>query len=253
MKAMITLSNKTGFTVIFNHAKNTRKAISIGVLAMVMLAFTQQVSAQSMLDVSVGTSHQDNFFTNVAYRCQVSDKFRIGLEAQYGTPKYRFVDAKPIREGHSGTISVPLTLRLYEKERIRLDLYTKAGLRFQGVLDPDKNDTRDSILSSTAFVFEPGLLVTVQLSEKLNLQSGVTFPAIFQISPSALFENVYPGLLHLGINHKSSDKRIVFAKALFGGATGANGDSQKFGWSLQAGIRFNIGKRPTPSFVEPTF
>jgi hypothetical protein len=253
MKSLSKLFSKMPWAVIFNQAHAQNKTVSMGVLAIVLLFCTQWVSAQSMLDISVGTSHQDNFFTNAAYRYQVSDKFRIGFETQYGAPKYRFVEAKPIREGYSGTVSVPLTLRLYEKEQIRLDFYTKIGMRFQGVLDPDNNSNRDSILSSTAFVFEPGLLVTVKLNEKLNFQSGVTFPAIIQTGPSSIFENVYPGLLHLGANYQSTEKRIVFAKALFGGAVGGNGDTQKFGWSLQAGLRFNFGQKTSASFVEPTF
>jgi hypothetical protein len=253
MKNLTKLFSKMLRAVIFNQTTAQRKTISIGALALMALFFDQQVSAQSMFDVSVGTSHQDNFFTNIAYRYQVSDKFRIGFEAQYGAPKYRFVEAKPIREGYSGMISVPLTLRLYEKEQIRLDFYTKVGMRFQGILDPDKNDKRDSILNSTAFAFEPGLLVTVMVNEKLNFQSGITFPVLFQTSPSSIFENVYPGMIHLGVNYKLSEKRTVFAKTLFGGATGGDGDTQKFGWSLQAGFRFNFGQKPSSSFVEPSF
>jgi hypothetical protein len=230
-----------------------KKVIIHSLIVLSILLFADRIAAQSMVDISVGTSHQDNFFTNVAYRYQVSDKFRIGFEAQYGAPKYRFVEAKPIREGYSGTVSVPLTLRLYEKEQIRLDFYTKVGMRFQGILDPDKNDKRDSILNSTAFAFEPGLLVTVMVNEKLNFQSGITFPVLFQTSPSSIFENVYPGMIHLGLNYKSSEKRTVFVKTLFGGATGGDGDTQKFGWSLQAGLRFNFGQKPSSSFVEPSF
>jgi hypothetical protein len=230
-----------------------KKVIIHSLIVLSILLFADRIAAQSMVDISVGTSHQDNFFTNVAYRYQVSDKFRIGFEAQYGAPKYRFVEAKPIREGYSGTISIPLTLRLYEKEQIRLDFYTKVGMRFQGILDPDKNDKRDSILNSTAFAFEPGLLVTVMVNEKLNFQSGITFPVLFQTSPSSIFENVYPGMIHLGLNYKSSEKRTVFVKTLFGGATGGDGDTQKFGWSLQAGLRFNFGQKPSSSFVEPSF
>jgi hypothetical protein len=230
-----------------------KKVIVHSLIALSILLFADRIAAQSMVDLSVGTSHQDNFFTNIAYRYQVSEKFRIGFEAQYGAPKYRFVEAKPIREGYSGTISIPLTLRLYEKEQIRLDFYTKVGMRFQGILDPDKNDKRDSILNSTAFAFEPGLLVTVMVNEKLNFQSGVTFPVLFQTSPSSIFENVYPGMIHLGVNYKSSEKRTVFVKTLFGGATGGDGDTQKFGWSLQAGLRFNFGQKPSSSFVEPSF
>jgi hypothetical protein len=230
-----------------------KKVIIHSLIVLSILLFAENIAAQSMVDLSVGTSHQDNFFTNVAYRYQVSDKFRIGFEAQYGAPKYRFVEAKPIREGYSGTVSVPLTLRLYEKEQIRLDFYTKVGMRFQGILDPDKNDKRDSILNSTAFAFEPGLLVTVMVNKKLNFQSGITFPVLFQTSPSSIFENVYPGMIHLGLNYKSSEKRTVFVKTLFGGATGGDGDTQKFGWSLQAGLRFNFGQKPSSSFVEPSF
>jgi hypothetical protein len=230
-----------------------KKVIVHSLIVLSILLFADRIAAQSMVDISVGTSHQDNFFTNIAYRYQVSEKFRIGFEAQYGAPKYRFVEAKPIREGYSGTISIPLTLRLYEKEQIRLDFYTKVGMRFQGILDPDKNDKRDSILNSTAFAFEPGLLVTVMVNEKLNFQSGITFPVLFQTSPSSIFENVYPGMIHLGVNYKSSEKRTVFVKTLFGGATGGDGDTQKFGWSLQAGLRFNFGQKPSSSFVEPSF
>jgi hypothetical protein len=230
-----------------------KKVIVHSLIVLSILLFADRIAAQSMVDISVGTSHQDNFFTNIAYRYQVSEKFRIGFEAQYGAPKYRFVEAKPIREGYSGTISIPLTLRLYEKEQIRLDFYTKVGMRFQGILDPDKNDKRDSILNSTAFAFEPGLLVTVMVNEKLNFQSGITFPVLFQTSPSSIFENVYPGMIHLGVNYKSSEKRTVFVKTLFGGATGGDGDTQKFGWSLQAGLRFNFGQKSSSSFVEPSF
>jgi hypothetical protein len=219
----------------------------------IFLLLGGKITAQSMVDVSVGNSHQDKFFTNLAYRYAVSDKFRIGMEFQYGAPKYRLIEAKPIREGYAATIGVPLTLRLYDKEQIRLDLYAKPGLRFQGVLDPDKNDIRDSILNSTAFSFEAGLLVTAKLSEKLNLQSGVTFPLFYQIKPSAIFENIYPGLLHFGVNYMATEKSTVFVKTAFGGALGGNGDTQKFGWSLQGGVRFTIGEKTNANFVEPSF
>jgi hypothetical protein len=229
------------------------KTISIGILALVILFCTQQVSAQSMVDVSVGTSLQDNYFTTAAYRYQVSDKFRIGLEGQFGSTKYRLMQAKAITRGSASTISIPLTLRLYEKEQLRLDLYTKVGMRFQTLSDPTAKEVKDSLDASTAFIFEAGLLVTAKLSEKLNFQSGVTFPVAFQTSPTAIFENVYPGMLHAGLNYKTSEKSILFAKTLIGGAVGGNGDTQKLGWSVQGGVRFSFGQKPAASFVEPTF
>jgi hypothetical protein len=229
------------------------KILKISIFLISNLICSLQINAQSMLDVSVGTSHQDNFFTNVAFRKQVSEKFRIGLEAQYGAAKYRLIEAKPITEGYSTTIGVPLTLRMKEKDQIRLDFYAKPGLRFQGVIDPDKNDIRDSLLTSTAISFDAGLLLTVKVSETLNFQSGVTFPLFYQIRPSAIFENIYPGLLHFGGNYKIGEKSTFFAKTAFGAALGGGGDTQKFGWSLQGGVRFSFGKEVTPSFVEPSF
>jgi hypothetical protein len=229
------------------------KTITMGILALVILCSVQKVSGQSMLDVSVGTSLQDNFFTTAAYRYQVSDKFRIGLEAQFGSTQYRLMQAKAVTRGNASTFSVPLTLRLYEKEQLRLDFYTKVGMRFQSLSEPTAKEVTDSLDKSTAFVFEGGLLVTVKLSEKLNLQSGVTFPVAFQTSPSAIFENVYPGMLHLGFNYKTTEKSTIFAKSLVGGSVGGSGDTQKLGWSLQGGVRFNFGQKTTPTFVEPTF
>jgi hypothetical protein len=248
------VKSKNEFISILIHARRTSyKLLVFGFLAILMFINITQSKAQSMFDTSVGTSHQDNFFTNLAYRYQVGEKFRIGLEAQYGAVKYRMIDAKPITEGYSSTVSIPLTIRLYEKEKIRLDFYNKLGMRFQGILDPDNNDKRDSLLNSKAFVFEPGLLISVNLSEKLDLQSGFTVPVLFQTTPSSLFENVYPGLLHLGLSYKYSDRTTLFAKTMAGGATGGDGDTQKFGWAIQAGFRLNLSGRSIPSFVEPTF
>ena len=212
-----------------------------------------KTTAQSMVDVSVGTSHQDKFFGNIAYRYQLNERLRIGVEAQFGSVNYRLIDAKVIKSGYVGTIGVPLTLRLYEKERIRLDLYGKLGARLQGVLDPDGNDKRDSLLNSTALALDLGLLVTVQLNDRLNLQSGFSFPTYFQVAPTALFENTYVPILHLALNQKISSKNVLFLKTAFGAAVGGDGDTQKFGQSVQAGVRFNLGSAENASFVEPSF
>lgn len=230
-----------------------KKVVAHCLIVLSTLLFAEKIVAQSMVDISVGTSHQDAFFANLAYRYQVSEKFRIGIESQVGSVKYRLIDAKVIKEGYSTSVGVPLTIRLYQKDQIRLDLYTKIGGRFQGVLDPDKNDKRDSVLNSTALIFEPGLLVTVKLSEKLNIQSGVTFPVLYQVRPTALFENAYPAFIHLSLNQKMGANNILFVKTAFGSALGGSGDTQKFGKSIQAGIRFNFGQKENSSFVEPSF
>jgi hypothetical protein len=220
------------------------------IFCVMFLLMSSKISAQSVIDVSVGASLQDRFLTNVAYRYAKNDKFRIGLEAQLGSVKYRLIDAKPFTAGNVTHIGIPFTLRMNQKDQIRMDFYAKPGIRLQG-----KSNTNgsDSATSSTAFSFDGGLLLTVLLNKKSNLQSGVTFPLYYQINPSPIFENIFPGLLNFGGNYIATKKLSVFAKSAFGGALGGSGDTQKFGWSIQTGVRFTIGKTPATNFVEPSF
>ena len=87
-----------------------KKTFRVGVRAILTLVLTAKLSAQSMVDLSLGTSHQDNFFTNIAYRYQVSNKFRGGIEGQYGAAKYRLIHAKPITTGYVTALGLPLTI-----------------------------------------------------------------------------------------------------------------------------------------------
>jgi hypothetical protein len=223
------------------------------ILFAMFLLLGSKISAQSMLDVSVGSSHQDHFFTNAAYRYTISDRFRIGIEAQFGSTKYRMIEAKPIVNGSATTIGVPLTLRVSQKDKLRIDLYAKPGIRLHASPAADKNNILDSAKKSTAFSFDGGLVITAKLSDKLNFQSGVTFPLFFQVSPSPIFENIYPGLLHFGANYAATEKFTIFAKTAFGAALGGSGDTQKFGWSIQTGLRYALGQKPENNFVEPSF
>jgi opacity protein-like surface antigen len=228
---------------------NKRKLI----ISACMLLIGGSVSAQNLIDVSVGTSHQDNAFTNIAFRRSVSDKFRIGIEVTLGSTKYRMVDAKPVTTGSATSFAIPLSLKMYQKDQVRLDFYTKVGVRLHSAPDPNENNPLDSAKSSTAFSFEPGLLFTVKLAEKLNFQSALTFPLAYQFMPSPIFENIYPGMLHFGSNYKVTRSSTLFAKTNFGAALGGSGDTQKFGWSINAGLRFALGEKPTVNFCEPTF
>lgn len=221
--------------------------------ATVFLILTN-VSAQTLLDVSGGSSNSDYVFTNLAFRKQINDRFRIGVEAQAGSVRYRFIEAKPIREGYSTMLSVPLLYRLYQTEHIRLDLYTRIGIRFQGVIDPDDNDERDQTLTSTALNVEPGLMVSVPISEKLQLHGGLTLPNIFELSPEFIYENNISAITG-GASYRINDQKIFFIKALTGGAAGADGDSQKYSWSAQAGVRILLGKKPkgNPLVLESSY
>jgi hypothetical protein len=211
------------------------------------------VAAQNLLDISVGISNQDRLATQIAFRRQVSTRLRIGVEGQFGRPRYRFIDAKPITTGYFTQIGIPTSVRLYESSPLRLDFFAKPGLRFQGVIDPDANDMQDSLLSSTAATIDVGLLATVMVSEKFHFQGGITFPTVFQLSPSSLFENNTTAL-HGILGYRVRPNSIFFVKTQIGSAFGGDGDTQKFLWVLQTGVRFAIGKsqRGNPLVLEPS-
>lgn len=212
--------------------------------------------SQSYMDISIGSSQQDNFAVQFGLRKQFRPSFRAGIQYQYGSPNYRFIEAKPIQdEGYAHSISIPLNFRIYQQESLELYAYLNSGLRFQGVIDPDENDQRDSILTSSALVAEAGLLVNVLLSEQINFMSGVSFPIAYEFNPTNLME-MQATLIHAGLGFHNAKGRSFFFKANMGPAFGANGDTQKFLWALQAGIRFQLGKRNSnyaPGIIESSF
>jgi len=231
-----------------------KKNLTICAALLTALTF-QKAAAQSMVDVGFGTSTMDRYYTNLAYRYQVNDNLRIGLETQFSSPKYRFVEAKPFEKGYATTISIPLSFKITEQDRIRLDGFVRPGFRFQGIIDPDNNGIEDSLLNSRAVLFEAGLLVNVKLTEKLNLSSGILLPAAFEIAPTSLFEYMGTPNFTAGLSYLASPKTIVFIKGVTGPAFGASGDTYKYIWSVQAGVRFAFGKNTTTKslLIEPSF
>jgi hypothetical protein len=218
-------------------------------MAALALLLSLPLRGQTILDVSAGASKQDRVAVNLALRRQFGERFRGGLELQAAAPAYRFISAKPIREGYAFSASLPLAWRLAQEGPLRLDLFLRPGLRVQGVIDPDGNDQRDSILSSRALIFEPGLLLTFEASERLRLMSGVSFPLSYEVQPSALFENNVTAL-HGGLGWQAAPRTQLFVKALAGPAAGGDGDTQKFMASFQAGLRFSFGPKPATAPLE---
>lgn len=223
--------------------------------ALLALLPLQKASSQSLIDIGAGSSTLDRYFTNFAYRYQVNDNFRAGFEIQMSSPGYRFVEAKPFEKGYATTLSTPLSFKITEQGRLRLDGYVRPGVRFQGVTDPDNNGVEDSTLNSTAILFDAGLQVNVQLSEKLNLNSGIILPAGFEIAPASLFEYLGTPNITGGLSYLASIKTILFLKAITGPAFGADGDTYKYIWSVQGGIRLAFGKNPNNKslLLEPSF
>ncbi len=234
-----------------SHSSPLKKKIFFTAL---LCLFLFELKAQNMFDATVGTSNQDQVFVNLALRRQFSEKFRLGVDVHSGLVNYRFIGAKVIDEGVSTSINIPLMLRIHQRDRLRLDFYNKVGLRFQSVSSDYEQDKDLQASSSVGVSFEPGLLATFALSEKLSIQSGVTLPNLFEISPEFIYENNVTNLV-ANVGYKLSDTSLLMLKAGTGPAAGADGDSQKYTWSVQVGLRFLLGKNhPEASLItEPSF
>ncbi len=222
-------------------------------LALLCLALgAPSLSGQTLLDLGLGTSQQDRWASQLTLRRNFSPQFRAGLEVQFASPRNRFIEARPIDRGYAFHLALPLTYQIYQRETLQLFAFLKPSWRRQGIIDPDGNDQRDSLLRSTALAIEPGLFVNLLLGERLQAQSGVTFPTVFEIDPSQLFEN-QTTLIHAGLAYRSGARTQWFLNTNCGPAFGASGDSQKFLWSAQVGWRLALGTDLPTTIVEATF
>ncbi len=209
--------------------------------AILLLSILWSIStyAQSNVDIGIGSSQQDDIAIQANYGKQLTPKFTAGLQFQYGMPNYRFISAITFQDkGYSMALNAPLLFKINSESKLQLNLLLKPGVRFQGVKPEETNNTNGDY-KSTAIMFEPGLLLNISINDKLNIQSGVTFPIIYEVDPMVLFEN-QTTLLHAGGNYKITNNLRVFLNGNMGSSWGASGDSQKFLWSGQMGLRWNI-------------
>ena len=95
--------------------------------------------------------------------------------------------------------------------------------------------------STTAMTIDPGVIVTFKASEKLTFHTGLNLHTAIQLSPESIFEQFPSSFILAGANYAISDRVSLFTSNMFGPASGAAGDSEKFFWQMRAGIRFSFG------------
>jgi len=209
------------------------------VVLLFSILWSISTQAQSVLDIGFGSSQQDDIAIQVNYSKPLTPKFTVGIQYQYGMPNYRFISGITFKDkGYSTAISAPLLFKINSDNKLQLKLLLKPAVRFQGV-KPEETNNVNGDYKTTALMFESGLILNIPFNNKLNIQSGVTFPIIYEVVPTALFEN-QTTLLHAGVNYKIANNLRVFFNGNMGSSWGASGDSQKFSWSGQMGISWNI-------------
>lgn len=227
--------------------------LSVLLFFISMFFTTEFCYSQTSVDASIGSSFQDDFNAQFTLRKEFSSRLRAGFEFQYGSPKYRFVSTKVMTEGYSYSFSLPVSYLITAKESIQLFGIGRVGARFQGIIDPDNNDMRDSVLASTALISEFGLISSFGISEKVNLQSGISFPIAYELSPNSLTEYTWVKL-HFG-GSWAVKQNTFFLHANIGNAFGASGDTYKYIWSTELGIRRSFGesKNDESKLIQPSF
>ncbi|MEL6674779.1 MAG: hypothetical protein AAFR61_21405 [Bacteroidota bacterium] len=220
-------------------------------LLILSLVLGFQLPAQTQLSLTLGRSQQDNFLTHLNVSQVVNDRLSLGFSGQFGSPNLRFIEAKPIQdEGYAVSLALPGSFKLTESGKTQVFAFFQLGYRWQGIFDPDGNDMRDSILNSQALLGEIGLMVVRELGPRLNLQSGISFPIAYELQPTRLFENMTT-LIHAGLFYELESSALLYLRGTMGPSFGASGDSQKFLWSVQAGMAFSLSGS-VQSFTFPT-
>ncbi|MEL7529830.1 MAG: hypothetical protein AAFN10_00905 [Bacteroidota bacterium] len=192
--------------------------------------------AQS-LHLQIGTSNQDDIFAKAGFQTSFGERLTAGIEGQWSQYNYRFIGAKVVPAGNATWIGIPVSFKAYKSEALHLDFYLRSRLRFISFaedLDPNR---------STAIEIDPGLILTLPINERFQIQSGLMLKTIYELSPEPLLEQQLSSILLLGFNYAPTERLAISLQGQAGPTSGAGGDSMKFYSFLQVGLAYSFGER----------
>ncbi len=222
------------------------KQLLLGVL--ILLGY-RSTFAQIQTDLFFGSSKADQSFVTLRASSMVNEGIRVGVSYQFSNYRYRFVDARPVSDGVAHTFRVLLLGRIAESDLLRLDGFLQPGYRLLNVDPSVEQDFNYNFQSAQALILEPGLLVTLKASEKLNFHTGANMHMAWQVAPEALFEQFPSARILAGASYQVSDRWAVFTTTQTGPMSGAMGDSEKFFWQLALGLRYSLSPSPPNSQI----
>lgn len=193
------------------------------------------------LDMTYGSSKADYGFAMLRLSRQVSDRWRVGASYQFSDYRYRFIDARQVSDGFAGTLRLSGVVRLSETGGLRLDGFLHAGHRYIGLGTDAPQVFNYDFEPGHALILEPGLVVTLRASEAWNFHSGVNMHMAWQVAPEPLFEQFPSAHLLAGGSYRLKPRWTLFLTSQTGPMSGASGDTEKFFWQAQAGLRYAIG------------
>jgi hypothetical protein len=200
------------------------------------------LNAQIQLDLQYGSSKSDYQYATLAASYQTAGRWRFGAEWQHSDYRYRFIDARAVRNGYAMSARLLAVARLAEDDRIRLDAFVKPGIRLIQAPDGEEPLTSNyAFEDGLGITLDPGLLATFKARERLWLHTGVNLHMALQIRPESIFEQYPSGFLFAGASAAAGRRWTWYGNALAGPAVGAGGDTEKFYWQLALGARLSFG------------
>lgn len=221
-------------------------------ISALALVFNMQPVLAQQLEIRLGTSQADTVEGIGVYRHPLWDGVQAGLQVSYGRYRNRFIDARQVTLGNVFQIETPLMFRLADNGGLlRLDGFLNPGLRFMSA--PEATPWKDyAFQPSLAATFAPGLLATLRVSDSLHLHFGAASPIVLQLSPSFVEEQYVTMQILTGASYALSDSLATYLRIPFGPTVGASGDTEKFVWAIQAGLRWQFdGNRA--ALLEPVW
>ena len=208
------------------------------------------VSSQVNLDLEFGSSRADYGHWELGINHAISTKWRIGAEFQASDYRYRFIDARAVRNGFAGQFRLLLMGRMAESELLRLDFFAKPGFRYTAAGEEGEQFFENyDFQNSMALTLDPGILVSIKVRENLNFHTGLNMHTVLQIQPEAILEQYPSSFLLAGASWSPAKRWVLFSKNSVGPAAGASGDTRKFFWESSLGIRFILGSPDSQSLI----
>jgi hypothetical protein len=198
-------------------------------------------NAQTTAGFSVGFSNNDKHIETLWFQHQLSRSFSAGLQFRYSQIDYRFVNAIAIKDGSTTFAGLVLGVKLKESEHIRLDFNLTASYRYLS------NDDRPELPSSTnGLEFDPNIVLGFNLSESINLYTGIMLRTAMQFGETSVLDEQLPsGIVLAGLSYNINKHQIAL-RAYTGPMNGAGGDTMKYFNQISIGYQYTFGQPKSP-------
>ncbi len=205
------------------------------VVTAIFLSIGTFVSAQSMIGLTAATSKSDNHMETFWYQQQIFNRFSLGLQIRNSDVKYRFIDAKAIKNGNAFFAGLTLGFKIKEQEDYRLDFNLTTSYRRL------KNKGNEQLPQFTDGIeIDPNLLFSLKTGRRIVFHTGIMLRTAVQLNPEAIPDEQLPSAILLnGLSYQLNQSALTL-RTYAGPMNGAGGDTEKFFWQVSLGYQYTF-------------